>query len=956
MQEEIMNASPVAHALSAAVRRPLSRRTMLIGMGAATAAVGIGHSVFGPGADIARAADGTTSGAPFGLPALRLPASDQGVEQRDEERLRWLRDAKLGMFIHWGVYSGPAKGEWYMRNSAITPENYKKYLTDATSQQFTASAYDPTQWATLAQDFGAKYTVLTTRHHDGYALWPSAHPNAWTSGQAPIQRDFVRGYVNAVRAAGLKVGLYYSPINWQYPGYYDVYGTNCATNTWGYTTDPAHKENARIMKNEVYQAVRELVTQYGAIDDLWWDGGWLAEQGTDAAASFFWEPGQFRTDNNEWPVDDEYGETDEAGKKLGLMGLVRKHQPGIVSNARSGWVGDYRNEEGGSVPTGSIRTGPPTEKCFTVCGTWGYNATASTMTYGATMNILVNAWVRDITCLVNVGPDRTGVVPAAQASLLRRVGQFMSSYGQAVYETRGGPWQPVDGKYGFTYRNDTYFVHLLPGYSGTTFTAPAAGDATVVSVTDLSTGSVLPFTVGSDGSVSISGINRTVSTEDSIVAVKLDRDVIPTGIAFGAAVTASSERSGAPGSNAVDGSVSSVWAAADSSADQWLQVDLGQARRLTGARLVWALDKTNYRYRLDGSGDGRNWATLSNRVQTASTSQIQTLVFSAEVRHVRLTVTGLPAGVSASVRSLELYDRAFTAGSDVESGIVNIGRADGSTVSASFYQTDSQTLPPANAVDGSTSTTWSTWTRGTMKSSATFTVMTTKSYYVKDLTFTNTEGVISGVTVEYLDADDQVWKATTASGVVPSANGTATRIVFDSVAATGIRLTFATPASYLKIPEIAIYGMEPTVPVSGMIYNLITRHSNMALEVAGGSTSDGAAIVQRPVDAGTNKRWKLTSTSSGFYRLEAQNSNKALNVSGASSENGASIIQWPYSADATYNDEWRLVDMGGGYYQLVNRRSGKALDMPGANTTAGTQFIQYTAGSTANQQFKFVLV
>ncbi|MDX3452617.1 alpha-L-fucosidase [Streptomyces sp. ME02-8801-2C] len=121
-----------------------------------------------------------------------------------------------------------------------------------------------------------------------------------------MQKDFVGQYVTAVRDAGLKVGLYFSPLNWRYPGYYDVRGTNCLPNAWGYTTDPAHKENARIMKNEVYQQVKELVTQYGKIDDIWWDGGWLGQQGSDADAAFFWEPGKFRDMANEWRCRHHY--------------------------------------------------------------------------------------------------------------------------------------------------------------------------------------------------------------------------------------------------------------------------------------------------------------------------------------------------------------------------------------------------------------------------------------------------------------------------------------------------------------------------------------------------------------------------------------------------------------------------------------------------------------------------
>ncbi|MFE7835151.1 alpha-L-fucosidase [Streptomyces sp. NPDC057474] len=606
----------------------------------------------------------TPTGEPLPLPPLRIPKIDMDVEQQSDEKIQWMQDAKLGMFIHWGVYSGPAKGEWYMENAAVTPENYKKYVTDATAEQFTGTAYNPAEWAQLAKDMGAKYTVLTARHHDGFALWPSTHANAWHSGQAPLQRDFVGQYVTAVRDAGLKVGLYFSPLSWRYPGYYDVTGTNCLPNKWGYVTDPAHKENARIMKNEVYQQVKELVTQYGKIDDIWWDGGWLGQQGSDRDGAFFWEPGKFRDPANAWPVDSVYSDTDPAtGRPLGLTGLVRKYQPEAVSTLRSGWIGDFVSEEGPSVPSGAVRTGKVAEKCFTIGGAWGYKAGTGVMGFGTAMNILVNAWVRNITCLVNVGPDRTGVVPTAQADLVRRIGSFMTTCGEAVYGTRGGPWNPVDGQYGFTAKDKTFYVHLLPGYSGTSFTTPSVGDAQVTRVFDVASGTELSYTVSSDGKVTITGINRTRIPEDSVVGVTLDRTVQPADIAVGKTATASSTETskGNTAAKAVDGATATRWCANNGSAGNWLKVDLGAAKSLTGARIAWELDATNYRYRVEGSNDNTTWTTLVDRTDTTSTSQVQTVVLSAQARYVRVTVTGLPSGVWASIRNLELYDRPFTA-------------------------------------------------------------------------------------------------------------------------------------------------------------------------------------------------------------------------------------------------------------------------------------------------------
>lgn len=636
----------------------ISRRSVLAGMAAVTVAATVGPVALATPAFAATA-------APLPLPPLRIPQTDMGVEQQPDSKVQWLQDAKLGMFVHWGVYSGPAKGEWWEHSAPITPSDYQKYVTDATGEQFTADAYDPVAWAQLAKDFGARYVTLTTRHHDGFALWPLNHPDSWNSGQAPLHRDFVKEYTAAVRAAGLKVGLYYSPINWGYPGYYDVYGTGCAPNPWNYTTDPAHKENARIMKTEVYESVKELVTQYGVIDDLWWDGGWLAEQGTDADAAFFWEPGQYRDTSNQWAVDADYGETDSSGRPLGLMGMVRKHQPDIVATSRSGWAGDYASDEGGAVPSGAIRTGRLVEKVFTVDGTWGYNAGATVMSYGNAMDILVNCWVRNMTAMVNIGPDRHGTVSAPQAALLRQIGAFMAGCGQSVYGTRGGPWNPVDGQYGFTCKDTTFYVHLLPGYGGTSFTTPPVGDAQVSRVFDVRSGAALAYTTGSDGRVTVNGIDRTTHPQDSVVGVTLDRPVQPADIAAGRAVTADSEESskGNTAANAVDGSTATRWCANDGSTGHWLKVDLGSTRSLTGTRIAWELDKTNYRYKIEGSTDNSTWTTVVDSAATTSTSQVQAVTFRAQARYVRVTVTGLPSGAWASVRSLEIYDRPFSAGS-----------------------------------------------------------------------------------------------------------------------------------------------------------------------------------------------------------------------------------------------------------------------------------------------------
>jgi alpha-L-fucosidase len=393
-----------------------------------------------------------------------------------DEKIKWMLDDKLGMFIHWGLYAGPAKGEWYMENNGIPIEEYRKLAYAQSGENyFDASHYNPSQWMEIAKKVGFRYVNFTTEHHDGYALFESHYPNAFTSKQTH-NRDFVREYVEAARNAGLKVGFYKTLINWRYPGYYDVTGTDCQKNNFGYTTAAWHKENARQMKEELYCQVKELMSNYGKIDQLFWDGGWLAQKGSDADAAYFWESGKTLSPNNSWPVDETYQLKDSiTGKPLGLMGMVRQLQPDLVVNPRSGWIGDYKCEEGPSMVSGKIRSGV-VEKCMTLIPTWGYSPAAedpaSIRSLKDIVRICSDCMVRNMCFLINVGPNRHGDIPQPVVDRLMEFGRWVSANSLAIYGTRGGPWQPVDGQYGFTYKDNMLFIYFLGGYTEDSFTLP----------------------------------------------------------------------------------------------------------------------------------------------------------------------------------------------------------------------------------------------------------------------------------------------------------------------------------------------------------------------------------------------------------------------------------------------------------------------------------------------------
>jgi alpha-L-fucosidase len=177
------------------------------------------------------------------------------------------------------------------------------------------------------------------------------------------------------------------------------------------------------------------MSRYGKIEMLWYDGGWLSHQGTDAGGAWLWEPGK-------------------------LNQMVRRYQSSIVINERSGWEGDFEADEGPHTVNGPIMP-IRWEKCFTMQHGWSYCTDGYVMPFEEVLSLLVNTWVRGGNVLLNVGPDADGVIPPEQAAILARVGAFLRENGEAIYGTRPGPFQPVDGVYGTTTRGGTVYLHVL---------------------------------------------------------------------------------------------------------------------------------------------------------------------------------------------------------------------------------------------------------------------------------------------------------------------------------------------------------------------------------------------------------------------------------------------------------------------------------------------------------------
>lgn len=486
------------------------------------------------------------------LLCLFIFSNAQTIKPQPDSVMQWHHDVKYGMFIHWGLYSGPAQGEWYMEKSKTPINTYRKYAFPPTYQRepgdtgyFQADAFlNPSDmqsdWVKFAKAAGMRYMVVTSRHHDGFSLSDSCHPNSFCAGQT-LGKDLISIYRQRCVDAGLRFGLYISCMDWRYPGYFDVYGNNCAQNSWGYTTDPAHKENARQMKEMFYAHVTHVMKKYSPIDYVFWDAGFLGMQGSDADAAFFWEVDKYRSTTNQWQIDEKYADYDSTvnpPKPLGVMGILRKYSPKVITNPRLGWVGDVNSKEGNFDDNGNIDKSELWERAcnYNVQGggysaKWGYVVNDwRPMGYNGLVKALTNAIVRDGNLLLNFGPDRHGNIPKAAVDTVLRMGTWLNKVGDAVYGTRGGPWQPSDNQYGFTSKKDKIFIHILPGYSGTSFTTSAisGGNNQVNKCYDLNTRTELSFTRNGNGGITINGINRTIHNPNSLVGIYMNSADIDT--------------------------------------------------------------------------------------------------------------------------------------------------------------------------------------------------------------------------------------------------------------------------------------------------------------------------------------------------------------------------------------------------------------------------------------------
>ncbi len=210
------------------------------------------------------------------------------------------------------------------------------------------------------------------------------------------------------------------------------------------------------------------------------------------------------------------------------MGLTRHYQPRMLVNERFGWVGDIHGEEGGAAMAGPIRV-QPTEKCMSLMkGGWGYRPNRPVVSFEEVAVYLSDCTVRNVNYLLNVAPDREGKIPDNQREVLEQVGRWMDKVGDAVYQTRGGPWQPQFGEYGFSYRDNKIYCHIFAGYRDRatgTFTTQSIGSKKVSQVINLYSGKNLPWKKNDDNTIAIEQVDYDQTPYVTVLRITLTENV-----------------------------------------------------------------------------------------------------------------------------------------------------------------------------------------------------------------------------------------------------------------------------------------------------------------------------------------------------------------------------------------------------------------------------------------------
>ncbi|MCX6358467.1 MAG: alpha-L-fucosidase [Armatimonadetes bacterium] len=473
----------------------------------------------------------------LGLPAAGQSAS--GVPAPNAAKLQWWRDARFGMFIHWGPVSIKGTEIGWSRGADVPQAEY-----DALYKQFNPTGFNADEWVRIAKAAGMKYMVFTTKHHDGFCMFDTKQTDHNIMG-SPFKRDVVKELAEACRKGGLAFGTYHSVCDWRHPDF-----------PYGSPGGSTNKPNPSLDRYEVYlrNQVSELINNYGPLLVMWFDV--------------------------------PQGFSPERGKRV--VDFTRMLQPDILVNNRSSVPADFDTPE---QTIGAYQDSRPWETCMTICNQWAWKPGDAMKPLSQCLQTLVKCAGGDGNLLFNVGPMPTGEIEARQVKRLAEMGRWLGSFGKTVYATRGGPYRP--GAWGASTRRDkTIYLHLMKWADGSA-TLPAL-PARVRGWTVVTGGSA--HVKQTAEGLRITAPRSTRRAIDTIIALHLDRPAAAIKpITVAGALSANGRASASnvyqnmdeyAAEAAIDDNPASRWATDAGTHSAWLQVDLTKPRTVGKVRIL----------------------------------------------------------------------------------------------------------------------------------------------------------------------------------------------------------------------------------------------------------------------------------------------------------------------------------------------------------------------------------
>ena len=366
--------------------------------------------------------------------AQKYVPSSENLESRE-----WFQNARFGLFVHWGVYSILGDGEWVMNNQNISISEYEKLPTF-----FNPIDYDPVEWVSMVKEAGMKYITITSRHHDGFSMFDTKMSDYNIVQSTPYGKDIIKLLAEECRKQGIKLFFYYSLLDWNRDDYFPRGRTGKGIAERG---KGKWESYIKFMKGQI----RELLTQYGEIGGIWFDGHWDQKE---------WDGTKFGDSKVDWHYDEIYGMIHELQPQA-LIG--NNHHIGVINGE------DFqmfekdlpgKNTTGFGTPEDQIGS-LPLEVCETINGSWGFNLQdRKHKSNKELIHYLIRAAGYGSNLLLNVGPMPNGKIQSEHKASLKAIGKWLGKNGNTIYETRKGPFTPNEN-FVSTQKGNIIYLHVL---------------------------------------------------------------------------------------------------------------------------------------------------------------------------------------------------------------------------------------------------------------------------------------------------------------------------------------------------------------------------------------------------------------------------------------------------------------------------------------------------------------